>query len=133
MKLKTFDERFRYLMTRSRIGEETFGIERRLNQTLYHSYEWTHDVRDKVILRDYGCDMGLKDCPITGLIIIHHINPLTAEDIIHQRYEKLYGLDNLVCVSDSTHKAIHYGDESYILTKEPIVRRANDTCPWKGL
>ena len=126
--LPTFEERFRYLKLSGIIGEDTFGHDRYLNQIFYTSDEW-REVRRKVIIRDKGCDLGIWDREIQGLITVHHLNPITVDDIIN-RTEILLNPEYLICVSDMTHKAIHYGDESLLITV-PIERRPNDTCPWK--
>lgn len=128
-KLKTFRERFEYLkIGDKRIGEETFGFERHLNQVFYRSYEWKR-VRNLVILRDNGCDMGLEGCNIVGHIYIHHINPILPKDI-KDRDDRLMDMDNLVCVSFDTHNAIHYGSE-LLVQNGPTIRRPNDMCPWR--
>lgn len=126
--LPTFKERFEYLKLDGKVGEDTFGWDRYLNQTFYRSAKWRH-IRDQVIVRDNGCDMGLEGYPIYGKILIHHINPITADDISHSDEEVLIDLDNLVCVSLATHNAIHYGDES-LIPQDPVVRKPGDTCPW---
>lgn len=125
---RTFEERFKYLQLRGEVGADTFGFDRWINQQFYRSVEW-RQVRDKVILRDDGCDMGDKDHPINGRIIIHHMNPICKEDF-DQNPDYLLNPDYLVCVSHNTHNAIHYGDEN-LLPKEWTPRTPNDTCPWK--
>ena len=129
IKIPTYEERFEYLKIGGRIGEETFGSERYFNQRFYRSSEWK-SIRNKIILRDNGCDLGCSDRPIPGKIIIHHINPILIEDI-DQGTEFLLDPEYLICVSQNTHNAIHYGDIS-LLPKDPIERRPYDTCPWKG-
>lgn len=126
--LKTFEERFEYLKLSARIGEETFGTERFLNQYFYGTPEW-RALRQNALIRDQGCDLGIEDHPIGGRIEVHHINPITAEDI-RNRDPCLLDLENVICVSSNTHKAIHYGDAS-LLPHDPIERKPNDTCPWK--
>lgn len=126
--LPTFEERFRYLKLGGRVGVETFGYDRYLNQIFYKDSEWL-STRDKVIIRDNGCDLGLPDREIKTRILVHHINPITKEDILLRR-RCLFDLDNLICTIKSTHDAIHYGDES-ILVLAPTIRTKNDTCPWK--
>jgi hypothetical protein len=128
MSLPTFEERFRYLNLHGIVGEETFGNDRYLNQLFYTSDEW-RKIRRDVIIRDNGCDLGMWDREIQGLITVHHLNPITMEDILN-RSEFLLNPEYLICVSDITHKAIHYGDESLLITT-PIERRPNDTCPWR--
>lgn len=127
-RLKTFEERFEYLKLSARIGEDTFGQERYLNQYFYGTPEWKA-FRREALIRDGGNDLGIEDHPIVGRVEVHHINPISAEDI-QNNAECLLDLDNVICVSPNTHKAIHYGDSS-LLPKDPIVRRPNDTCPWK--
>ena len=126
---KTFEERFNYLKLKGTVGEETFGFDRWINQQFYRSVEWRR-VRNEVILRDNGCDMGDQNHPIKGRIIIHHMNPVKKEDF-DQNPEILLDPTQLVCVSHNTHNAIHYGDEN-LLPKEWSPRQPNDTCPWKG-
>lgn len=128
MKLGTFKERFDYLKQDGRVGEDTFGYDRIFNQIFYTSKEWKI-ARNKAIARDNGLDMGVKGYDISGPIYVHHINPLTMEDIVNSS-PKLFDLENLISTSRLTHTAIHYSDDS-ILPQEPIVRTANDTCPWK--
>lgn len=127
--LPTFKERFEYLKLAGTVGESTFGFDRYLNQRFYQSREW-RQFRSKVIARDEGNDMGIKDYPISGTIIIHHINPLSVKDFEEQS-DLLFDMNNVICVSHNTHEAIHYGDES-LLPKDPIERKPNDTIPWKG-
>lgn len=136
--LPTFEERYRYLQLFGRVGEETFGFDRYLNQLFYKSPEW-RTVRDKIIVRDNGCDLAMPGHEIMtldrygnkvpGKILIHHMNPITMEDILH-RSEYLLDPEYLICTIDNTHKAIHYGDESLLITM-PMERRPNDTCPWR--
>lgn len=128
IKLQTFEERFRYLKLGGRVGEDTFGHDRYLNQLFYTSDEWRR-IRREVIVRDNGCDLGMWDREIHGLIVIHHMNPITAEDIVN-RSEYLLNPEYLISTIDITHKAIHYGDENLLFTA-PIERRPNDTCPWR--
>lgn len=128
-KLKTFEERFRYLKLDGRVGEETFGIDRWLNQEFYNKDPEWKTVRDIVIERDNGCDLGMEDRSIEGKILVHHMNPITVDDIIN-RTEYLLNPEYLICTIKNTHDAIHYGSEE-LLIKDPVVRRKNDTCPWK--
>lgn len=127
-KLKTFEERYRYLRLNGKVGEETFGFDRWLNQRFYKDPEWL-SIRDKVIIRDNGCDLGIKDRKITGRIIVHHMNPITKEDIL-RRSDFLLNPDYLICTVKNTHDAIHYGDDS-LLINEFVERSRNDTCPWR--
>ena len=126
--LPTFEERYRYLQLKGNVGEDTFGFDRYLNQKFYRSAEWKR-IRDYVIVRDNGCDLGIGDRPIHSKILIHHMNPITEYDI---RYltDALLNPEYLISVSHTTHNAIHYGDEDLLITS-PITRSRNDTCPWK--
>lgn len=126
--LPTILDRFEYLRIKANVGDSTFGFDRFINQDFYQSREW-RQVRMKVIARDEGCDLGVPDYPIGGKVIIHHINPITAEDI-ENASDLLFDMDNLICVSESTHNAIHFGDET-LLPAEPIIRTPGDTCPWR--
>lgn len=126
--ISDFTDRFNYLKVSGRVGDRTFGGSRYLNQQLYNSLEWKR-VRREVILRDNGCDLAHSDHPIYGQVYIHHIEPITVEDIVKRR-SKVFDPDNLVCVSFQTHNAIHYGDDS-LLAKEYVERTKNDTCPWR--
>lgn len=126
--LPTFKERFRYLKLGGKVGDETFGFDRYLNQKFYKSKEWL-SVRDYVIIRDNGCDLAMEDRPIESRIIIHHLNPITRDDIINQT-EFLLNPEYMICTIKRTHDAIHYGDES-LLFDAPIERTKNDTCPWR--
>lgn len=127
-KLDSFLERYRYLKLGGKVGEETFGYDRYLNQIFYKDPEWL-EARDKVIIRDCGCDLGMPDREIRGKILVHHMNPVTKEQII-RRDPMLFDPEYLICTIKSTHDAIHYGDET-LLILEPVIRRKNDTCPWK--
>jgi hypothetical protein len=121
-------ERFRYLKLDGRVGVGTFDHDRYLNQVLYKSPEWRRLRRD-VILRDNGCDLGHEDYEIYGKIVIHHLNPITVEDVLN-RDPKIFDLENVISCSLMTHNAIHYGDEN-LLMGGPINRSPNDTCPWR--
>lgn len=127
-RLDSFEERFRYLQLHGNVGRDTFGFDRVFNQRFYNSPEWKR-IRHRVIVRDNGCDLGVPGREIHGRIMIHHINPLTLDDI-EKGNNTLLDLDNLICVSHETHNAIHYGSEK-LLAPELIERRKNDTCPWK--
>lgn len=127
--LPTFEERYEYLRLDGIVCEETFGFDRYINQEFYQrSQEWKR-IRDQVIIRDQGCDLGIEGREIRGKIIVHHMNPITKEDIL-TRSDFLLNPEYLICTLKSTHDAIHYGDEN-LLIKEPIIRTANDTCPWR--
>lgn len=128
--LPTFEERFRYLKLGGAIGEETFGFDRYLNQTFYSTLEWRNFRRD-MIVRDMGCDLAIPDREIGGIIILHHINPISIADIRQKNIEVLLNPENVICVSRNTHNAIHYGDESILTPSTLIERRPNDTCPWR--
>lgn len=127
--LPTFEERIQYLQLNGTVGNRTFGSYRYINQKLYHSNEWKN-FRNRVILRDNGCDLGLPGFDIMDTIIIHHINPISVEDIIN-RNECIFDLDNVITVSLNTHNAIHYSTYQ-ISVIDFQERKANDTCPWKG-
>lgn len=127
-RLATFEERYEYLRLGGSVGKETFGYDRYLNQILYRSQKWK-DIREQIIIRDNGCDLGVEGYEIYGKIIIHHMNPITIEDIERQS-DFLFNSEFLICTVHNTHNAIHYGDES-LLPKAPIIRSRNDTCPWK--
>lgn len=126
--LPTFEERYEYLRLNGRVGEDTFGFDRYLNQNFYRSAEWRR-IRDRVIVRDNGCDLAIDDRIIYGKILIHHMNPITDKDLFNLS-DILLDPEYLICVSHNTHNAIHYGDGER-LVKDPIVRTKNDTCPWK--
>lgn len=127
-RLSSFNERYEYLRLNGKVGVDTFGFDRYMNQAFYKSREW-RQVRDKVIIRDQGCDLGLEGYEIFGRIIIHHMNPIAPADI-KDSTDFLLNPDFLVCVSNETHQAIHYGSAES-LQKGPVQRRPNDTCPWK--
>lgn len=127
--LPTFEERFEYLRLRGAVGQDTFGFDRVFNQRFYSSKEWKR-VRDFVIIRDNGCDLGIEDYKIYGQnIVIHHLNPIAMRDI-ELSTEFLLNPEFLITTTHLTHNAIHYGDAS-LLVKAPIERTKNDTCPWK--
>lgn len=126
--IPTFQARYQYLHLNGEIGKETFGFDRYMNQFFYRSPEWRR-VRDLVITRDEGCDLGIHGREIFGRIIIHHMNPIRPEDI-RDRSELLFNPEYLITTIHDTHLAIHYGDE-HLLLQEPVERRPNDTCPWK--
>ena len=128
IEIPTFEERFRYLQLNGSVGKDTFGFDRYMNQTFYQSREWKR-VRDFVILRDNGCDLGVDGYTIYGKILIHHMNPITVKDIATVS-NFLMNPEYLICVSHTTHNAIHYGDEN-LIPKGPIIRTPNDTCPWR--
>lgn len=129
IKLQTFEERFRYLQLNGRVGEETFGFDRYLNQKFYNDPEWLR-IRDQVIIRDNGCDLAMPDHEIKTRILVHHMNPIDKEDIL-RRSDFLLNPEYLICTIKATHDAIHYGDESKLIIMPPE-RRPNDTCPWRS-
>lgn len=126
--IPTFEERFKYLQLNGSVAKETFGFDRYINQKFYRSREWKA-LRDFVILRDNGCDLGVNGYEIFGRIYIHHMNPILAKDIVSES-DYLLNPEYLICTTHNTHNAIHYGDEGLLFTA-PIVRSKNDTCPWK--
>lgn len=128
-KLRTFKERYEYLKLSSVVGEDTFGYDRYLNQQFYKSKAWKR-IRDQVIIRDNGCDLGIDDRYINSRIYVHHMNPITKSDIINLT-EYLLNPEYLICVSKNTHDAIHYGSEELLYTNHMVERRPNDTCPWR--
>ena len=126
--LPTFEERFKYLQLNGRVGDDTFGFDRYINQNFYRSAEWKR-IRDQIIIRDNGCDLALEGYEIYGRILIHHMNPIAVKDV-ELSTEYLMNPEYLICVTHNTHNAIHYGDEK-LLMKGSVVRTKNDTCPWK--
>ena len=126
--IPTFEERFEYLKLNGSVGLETFGHDRYLNQILYNSPEWRR-FRPEIIVRDNGCDLACEGYEIFGKILIHHINPITAKDILN-RNPKVFDPENVITTVHNTHNAIHYGDEN-LLIMAPIERSRNDTCPWR--
>lgn len=128
MTFQTFEERFQYLKLDGIVGKETFGFQRWLNQEFYHSDGWLR-FRDDIIVRDNGCDLGVSGFEIYGSVLIHHLNPITYDDILLCD-TCVFDPENVICTRLSTHNAIHYGDESFIITA-PIQRSRNDTCPWR--
>lgn len=129
MALPTFEERYRYLRLSGKVGADTFGHDRYINQVVYQRSPKWKEVRRKVILRDNSCDLGIEDREIHGRVIVHHMNPITIKDI-EEESDFLFNPEYLICTSHDTHNAIHYGDESLLITV-PVERSPNDTCPWK--
>jgi len=127
--LPTFDERYEYLRMSALVGESTFGFDRYLNQKLYQSREWK-DVRREVLIRDMGCDLGLAGFEIYDRPVIHHINPITIEDV-EEGSEAIFDLNNLITVSHSTHNAIHYGNPD-LLPQQLVERVKGDTALWRS-
>ena len=128
MTIPTFIERFEYLKLYGRVGDSTFGGRRQLNQILYKTDRWI-STRSKIIIRDNGCDLAIPDREIMVRVTVHHIDPITIDDILSNN-PKVWDPENLITTSDITHKALHYGD-SNLLIKEPTIRHEYDTCPWK--
>lgn len=128
-KLQSFKERYQYLQLNGSVGLDTFGYDRYLNQNFYRSREWK-SIRDQVIIRDNGCDLGIEGYEIQGRIYIHHMNPILIADI-EDRTDFLLNPEYLITTTHNTHNAIHYGDES-LLILPPVERAPNDTCPWKN-
>ena len=126
--IPTFLARYEYLKLDGQVGKETFGFDRYLNQQFYHSDEW-RSIRDFIITRDLGCDLGLEGYEIHGRIYIHHMNPITVKDI-RDYTDYLIDPEYLICTTHNTHNAIHYGDSS-LLIAEPVERTPFDTCPWR--
>ena len=128
-RLTTFQDRFNYLRLSGQVGRDTFGFDRIFNQQFYKSREWLA-LRDFVIVRDNGCDLGIDGHKINGQkIYIHHMNPITLDDIVNNT-EFLMNPEYLITTIHNTHNAIHYGDENLLVTA-PIERTKNDTCPWR--
>ena len=128
IKLPTFEERFTYLQLNGRCSEETFGGHRVLNQMLYNSPQWK-EIRQRVIIRDNGCDLGIEDRPINSKILIHHLNPITIEQVTNFD-PAIFDLNNLICTCKATHDAIHYGDGSKLAPSEVTERKPGDTRLW---
>lgn len=128
IRLSTFEDRFRYLKLHGAVGIDTFGADRYFNQKFYRSPEWKR-IRNHVMVRDNGCDLGIEGRDILGKVIIHHMNPFTIDDLTGDDVMELLNPEYLICVSHDTHNAIHYGDES-LLPEIFVERRPNDTCPW---
>lgn len=127
--LPTYKERFQYLRLDGQVGADTFGYDRHLNQMVYQRDPRWKKARDTVIIRDNGCDLGIEGYEIRGKIIVHHMNPITIDDILNDR-DWIFDPEYLICTVHNTHNAIHYGDEG-LLTLAPTERKPNDTCPWK--
>ena len=128
IRLLSFEDRFAYLKLDGRVAEDSFGWDRWVNQRFYHTSEWKR-VRDQVIVRDMGYDLASRDHEITGQILIHHMNPISLEDLVEHQ-ELVLDPEFLICTSKLTHNAIHYGDIN--LLPSPMIQRSrNDTCPWR--
>lgn len=128
IKIEKFEDRFDYLSLIGIVGEITFGGHRYLNQMLYQSEKWK-SIRREVIFRDNGSDLAHIDYPIIGSIYIHHINPITIDDVLEER-PCVFDLNNLICTTFRTHNAIHYGSKD-LLPKDPVNRKKGDTCLWR--
>jgi hypothetical protein len=129
IKIENFLDRYEYLKLNGSVGAETFGFDRWLNQIFYRSPEWKH-IREEVIIRDDGCDLGIRDRPIGGRIYVHHMNPIDVKSIV-ERKSILLNPDFLICCSHNTHEAIHYGNSDILLPDKFVERKPNDTIPWK--
>jgi hypothetical protein len=127
--IPTFEERYKYLRLGGRVGESTFGFDRWINQEFYHKDEEWLELRDFVIIRDCGCDLAMPDREIKSRILVHHMNPVTKEDIL-RRTDLLLNPEYLICTTKNTHDAIHYGDGSKLILP-PVERTRYDTCPWR--
>lgn len=127
--IPTFKQRYEYCKIGGQVGVDTFGFDRYLNQALYQSSRW-RSLRNQIILRDNGCDLAWPEFPVNKRILIHHLNPITEQDILNEA-SVLFDPENLICVSHETHNAIHYGTED-LLPRGPVVRSPNDMCPWKN-
>lgn len=129
--IPTFVERYEYLKLNDRVGEETFGFDRYINQQFYRSKEW-RTLRNYIITRDMGCDLGIAERPIPNgvKIFIHHMNPISVKDIRHSS-EYLMDPEYLITTIKLTHDAIHYGDASLLYEDTPVERTPNDTSPWR--
>lgn len=125
----TFEERFRYLRLNCRVSEETFGVQRWLNQVFYKTPEW-RSFRREILIRDNQCDLGIEGRDIYNYALVHHINPITPKDILERRLDVLLNPDNVITTVKRTHDAIHYGDDTLIML-EPADRKPNDTIPWR--
>lgn len=129
MTFNTIEDRYNYLKLDGSVADITFGSRRILNQNFYTSRAWK-DARRDVIIRDLSCDLAIPEYEIFSKPIVHHINPITIDDVMNENWEKLLDLENLITVSYNTHQAIHYGNSS-MLPRGPIIRSPGDTCPWK--
>ena len=127
--LSTFEERYRYLRLSGSVGKETFGFDRYMNQLFYQRSQLWKRIRDEVIIRDCGCDLGIEGREIYGRVLVHHMNPIGVDDLLHES-DVLLNPEFLICTSHATHNAIHYGDEKHLMIG-PIERTKNDTCPWR--
>jgi hypothetical protein len=128
--IPTLKERFEYLKLGNGVGHDTFGYLRFLNQNFYNSRVW-RNFRNRIITRDQGCEMGLSGYPIFGKIILHHINPISSDDLINLNDKILMDEENVICVSNEMHQAIHYGVLNSIQNYDYVERHPNDTCPWR--
>lgn len=128
VQIPSFEERFKYCQLNGQVGTDTFGFNRYLNQNLYRSARW-RSLRNQIIIRDNGCDLAHLDFPVNKNILIHHLNPITEQDVLNES-AILFDLENLICVSHQTHNAIHYGTEA-LLPQGEIERKPNDMCPWR--
>lgn len=131
IRLPSWEERFNYAKLHGAVAGETFGANRYLNQRFYQSKEWKR-LKNEIILRDNGCDLGFPGYEIKGKIIVHHLTPIVLNDLLlNGSTDILLDPENLICVSYETHNAIHYGSSDYIKSRQYVERKPNDTCPWK--
>ena len=128
IKIPSFEDRFKYCKLKGQVGIDTFGFDRYLNQSLYRSSKW-RTFRNQIIIRDNGCDLAHPNYPINKRVLIHHLNPITEQDVLNESFV-LFDPENVICVSHNTHNAIHYGTEE-LLPKGEIERKPNDQCPWR--
>ena len=128
IRIPSFKDRFKYCQLNGQVGIDTFGFDRYLNQTLYRSAKW-RSLRNQIIIRDNGCDLAHPDFPLSNRVLIHHLNPITEQDVLSES-SVLFDPENLICVSHETHNAIHYGTEA-LLPQGNIERKPNDMCPWR--
>ncbi len=129
IKLETFEERLNYLKLFGKVGEDTFGFDRYLNQMFYTSYEW-RKLRNDIIARDMGCDLAIPEFEIQGKILIHHMNPISKYDIINKT-DLLLNPEYLITTCKNTHDLIHYSNKDLVINRGLVVRSKNDTCPWR--
>lgn len=129
IKLETFEERLNYLKLFGKVGEDTFGFDRYLNQMFYTSYEW-RKLRNDIIARDMGCDLAIPEFEIQGKILIHHMNPISKDDIINKT-DLLLNPEYLITTCKNTHDLIHYSSKDLVINRGLVIRSKNDTCPWR--
>lgn len=131
--LKTFEERYNYLKLFGNVAEPLFGHARYLNQKFYNSRLWKEQIRNYVIVRDYGCEMGLSDYPIQGKIYVHHMNPITKDDLLNNS-DNLIDPEYMISLSFDLHQSITFGEPFEKVIERyngPVIRTPFDTCPWR--